>query len=248
MQQKDKNAFLETLERHVQSVPQFHGYNKPEDVFPRLKEALMDSKNAHEFMVYVNNVLYEGPYAYNKPYYNTQNHTQEERLQAYAEYDKWIQAEHQWSKKLQEEYIKHFGKVRTDEEALDSIATFWSDRIFCKVVQDAGRDESSVMFNMMSSIAKADVMYEITPAMKDKAYALLKEYYKEQLDKEHKGQQSGYLAVDYSPCQALYDILQKAGVPERTIALICPVKTSARIESLDNTILAMDGYGNWKHL
>ena len=128
-------------------------------------------------------------------------------------------------------------------------ADFWCERIFDSSRQDNGDNSGAGVFGMMmASMLKSDSMKKQDSSVRDKAWYLIAEYYGKVFDKTLPNRFENGLSVDYHPCQELHDILKEAGVNERDIDCIVPIKTHLSLRDFDKSLVGTSGYRNFVDL
>lgn len=155
-------------------------------------------------------------------------------------------SEYKWKKSLDQAWLEIHGPRHNREEVMKLAADFWCERIFGSARQDNGdNSDTGFLGMMMASMLKTDSMKKQDSSVRDKAWNLIAEYYGKVFDKTLPNRFEDELSVDYHPCEALYNILKEAGVNERDINCIVPVKTSLALRDFDKSLVGTSGYRNF---
>lgn len=136
--------------------------------------------------------------------------------------DWYYQHVDKWHRSLKQAWLEIHGPRHTRDEVMKIAADFWCERIF-----DSSRQDSSV---------------------RDKAWYLIAEYYGKVFDKTIPNCFEGGLIVDYNPCEELHNILKEAGLDERDIDCIVPIKTRLSLRDFDKSLVGTSGYHNFVDL
>lgn len=116
------------------------------------------------------------------------------------------------------------------------------------IKRNGDNSDTGCLGMMMASMLKANSMKKQDSFVREKAWYLIAEYYGKVFDKPHPNLFEDELRVDYHPCEALYNILKEAGVNERDIDCIVPIKTSLSLRDFDKSLVGRDGYRNFVDL
>lgn len=154
-----------------------------------------------------------------------------------------------WKEHLNQTWLDMHGPRHTREEVMKIAADFWCKRIFDSCRQDNGDNSDIGVYGMiMASMQKINSMNKQNASVRDKAWYLIAEYYGKVFDKTLPNNFEHGLSVDYYPCQALHDILKEAGVDDRDIDCIAPIKTSLSLRDFDKSLVGTSGYRNFVDL
>lgn len=154
-----------------------------------------------------------------------------------------------WKESLNQAWLDIHGPRHTREEVMKIAADFWCERIFDSSRQDNGDNSGTGVFGMMmASMLKTDSMRKQDSSVRDKAWYLIAEYYGKVFDKTLPNRFEDGLSVDYNPGEALYNILKEAGVNERDIDCIVPIKTHLWLRDFDKSLVGTSGYRNFVDL
>lgn len=154
-----------------------------------------------------------------------------------------------WRRSLDQAWLEIHGPRHNREEIMKLAADFWCERIFDSSRQDNGdKSDTGILGMMMVSMLKTDSMRKQDSSVRDKAWYLIAEYYGKVFDKTLPNNFEHGLSVDYYPCQELHDILKEAGVNERDIDCIVPIKTHLSLRDFDKSLVGTSGYRNFGDL
>ena len=177
-------------------------------------------------------------------------------MYGYYDHDKkqYIKPLMDWVEQCEVEYIWRNGKKHTYEEACEIAAKKWCELIFGWHLNDNGalneQHPGGFPACAFSSVLKNDISSKIPQEQQEKAYEEIKKFYKNDCWFEYYNDKGEYedtwqtdLSVDYGPNRPLHEILKKASIEERHIDVICPWKTTIRIDEKDNSVI-WHKYGN----
>lgn len=145
-----------------------------------------------------------------------------------------------WVELVEEEFVSRKGKLHTFEDACHIAASKWCEMIFGNHFQDNGdRSETGFFGNMLATIVADKYREGITENTIENVRKNLYEYYKNgcmyQWEDGFKSFCEPY--CDYNPNLPLSEALEKAGLSERVIGCICPIKTGVGIDKKDNSVI-----------
>ena len=153
-----------------------------------------------------------------------------------------------WISQCEYEYIYRNGKKRTYQEACKLATDKWCKLLFNWHLQDNGalNEDHPGGFTAcaFATIIGNDSKEKISEDCKIKAHELIQKFYEDDCWWDYYNDDGSYydtwqtdLTVDYGPCKALYELLEKSGVEEKHIRSICPWKTSIKIDKRDNSVI-----------
>lgn len=146
----------------------------------------------------------------------------------------------EWISLVEDEFVARHGKYHTFDEACRIAADKWCEMCFGNHIQDNGDRSTTGLFgNMLATIVADKYREGIGEVTIGKVRENLYEYYKGgcMYTFDDGMQAFSVPSCDYSSNSPLFYALKNAGLDEKTIDCICPIKTSIHIDEKDNAVV-----------